>query len=98
MTFVFFTCRRRQGVNLLSSKLVLVTGKRAKSSQSTRSRLATSIHLQAHRHWKSQKPIHHQIDEENERQESCRQRNVRIVKYTVYITLPGRLGTTLQTK
>ena len=54
--------------------------------------------LQAHRHWKSQKPIHHQIDEENERQESCRQQNVRIVKYTVYITLPGRLGTTLQTK
>ncbi|CAB4041097.1 Hypothetical predicted protein, partial [Paramuricea clavata] len=31
--------------------------------------------LQAHRHWKSQKPIHHQIDEENERQESYRQQN-----------------------
>jgi hypothetical protein len=45
MTFVFFTCRRRQGVNLLSSKLVLVTAKRAKSSQSTRSRIATSIHF-----------------------------------------------------
>ena len=32
--------------------------------------------LQAHRHWKFQKPIHHQIDEENERQESFRQQNV----------------------
>ena len=45
MTFVFFACRLRQGVSLLSSKLALVTGKRVKCYQSMRSQIVTSIHF-----------------------------------------------------
>ncbi|CAB4003237.1 Hypothetical predicted protein [Paramuricea clavata] len=53
--------------------------------------------LQAHRHWKSQKPIHHQIDEENERQESYRQQNVKknrtvIGKIIDVVRLLGKLN------
>ncbi len=98
MTFVFFACRRRQA---RSEPAFIKTGfSNWKKSEVFAKHEKSDCHkhsLQAHRHWKSQKPIHHQIDEENERQESYRQQNVRIAICQIYITLTGHLCTTLQT-